>query len=430
MKNYIFLFIIIFASFFVGCNKNNITTPEDSGTGHGQMLLKFNKTEAPSNVSTITAYLTRSGYSTISGSLNLLSDTSAAISLQNIASGLWHLKIEAADNNYSIIYRGETDVEITAGTITQVNLTLQPVSSGTGGIYILVSWGSQQPVKWTVQNSGVSVNLQTVFFINQTTGWAGGENGVILKTTDGGINWIKQSTPTVDRINSICFQDTSTGWAVGENGTFLKTVTGGSSWFSYTNSIPNSLYSIRFYDATGWITGSNGAIIQFQPAQNLYILRYSPYSFLLLSSMFKTSSTGWIVGVSGTILKTTDGGMNWYNSGSNSMWQWLQSVYFFDLNTGVAVGGSGSIIRTTNGGSSWNQVYSGTYENLEELCFINSTTGWTVGDHGTILKTTDSGLNWSNERTGVNTWLNAVCFYGQDAGFAVGNNGTILKYKP
>jgi len=149
MKAITSLFLFATLLIFSGCSKND-TSPTSSDSGTGNMSLHFDKVNTPSNVAVITATLTRTGYSTISSNLNLLSDTSATISLSNIAAGSWHLLIQALDQNSTVTYKGETDVTITSGNITQVTLTLQQVQSGVGGIYIYVKWssGSTTPDKW------------------------------------------------------------------------------------------------------------------------------------------------------------------------------------------------------------------------------------------------------------------------------------------
>ena len=48
----------------------------------------------------------------------------------------------------------------------------------------------------------------------------------------------------------------------------------------------------------------------------------------------------------GTILKTTNGGENWFLQGSGIA-NYLQSVYFTDNQTGWAVGYYGTILKTT-----------------------------------------------------------------------------------
>ena len=55
---------------------------------------------------------------------------------------------------------------------------------------------SNEGTTWSNQNTGVSNNLYSIYFVNTTTGWATGEIGRILKTTNGGSDWISQSSGT------------------------------------------------------------------------------------------------------------------------------------------------------------------------------------------------------------------------------------------
>ena len=47
---------------------------------------------------------------------------------------------------------------------------------------------------------------------NANTGWAVGENGLILKTTNGGVSWETQNSPTFELLNAVSFVDESYGW--------------------------------------------------------------------------------------------------------------------------------------------------------------------------------------------------------------------------
>src|SRR5437867_678348 len=66
-------------------------------------------------------------------------------------------------------------------------------------------------LKWQVLSS----RLYSVYFISSTTGWAVGERGVILATTDAGKTWNIQAGGTLDRLSAVSFVNASTGWAVG-----------------------------------------------------------------------------------------------------------------------------------------------------------------------------------------------------------------------
>jgi len=112
------------------------------------MSLKINPASVPSGVVLISATLTRTGFTNINKDLNLLTDSTAEISIPAIQIGTWHLKVEAKDNSGAILYNGETDVIVQENVIVQLSLTLNPVSSGTGTIYIFVTWGTANSTQW------------------------------------------------------------------------------------------------------------------------------------------------------------------------------------------------------------------------------------------------------------------------------------------
>ena len=54
--------------------------------------------------------------------------------------------------------------------------------------------------------------------------------GYILKTTDGGKNWDENYSILENALNDIQFIDKNTGWAVGEDGVVIRTTNGGVTW--------------------------------------------------------------------------------------------------------------------------------------------------------------------------------------------------------
>ncbi|OIO23707.1 MAG: hypothetical protein AUJ54_01120 [Ignavibacteria bacterium CG1_02_37_35] len=142
MKKY-FIFLLV-PFLFLSCSKDN-NTIVDSTKSPGKISLKFDKANAPSSVVFINASLKRDGYTNIHGNLNIKTDSSAELLLNDIPEGTWHLLIEAQDSLGKIIYAGETDVTIVSNFITQVNLTLLPTTTGVGSIYIYITWGQSIP---------------------------------------------------------------------------------------------------------------------------------------------------------------------------------------------------------------------------------------------------------------------------------------------
>ena len=77
---------------------------------------------------------------------------------------------------------------------------------------------------------------------------------------------------------------------------------------------------------------------------------------------------GIVVGIFGTINKTTDGGANWIPQYSGSQVV-LKSVSFPDANNGTVVGLVGRILHTTNGGTDWTQQIESNSRDLYGVSF-------------------------------------------------------------
>jgi len=135
------------------------------------------------------------------------------------------------------------------------------------------------------------------------------------------------------------------------------------------------------------------------------------------------------VGDVGTIIKTTNGGIDWsvthYNGGITSD---LYRVFFIDQNTGWAAGEQGKILKTANGGTNWLVLMTDDSLTINGLFFQNSQNGWAVGNKvqlgiqkGVILKSTDGGTSWTSEEPANTTSLHDIRFFNDKTGWAVGS---------
>jgi photosystem II stability/assembly factor-like uncharacterized protein len=431
IKFLIFWQIAVFGVLYIGCSGEKDGNPVIPVTESGKMLMKFDRSQVPANVAVIAATLTRNGFSAISQALNILTDSTADLQINNVAAGTWHLKIEAKNSSDKIVYMGETDVDIVASNIIQVNLTLQPTNDNVGGIYIMVTWGGMaQEYKWVKQASGTKFNLHSVFFLDQNMGWAVGDSGAVLKTTDSGISWKKQNSSVADNLNSVYFLDINTGWAVGDNGAIIKTTNGGLIWYSFNRVTQNSLYSVKFINTIiGLIVGGNGTVIYALNEYDYLDLKSISTAETLTSAYYIFGKVGWITGSSGSIFRSTDKGQQWNKPDYLPVQGKLNSIMFPDTAFGMAVGTSGAILKTTNGGLTWNTMTQTPYINLASVYFVNSSMGWIAGEQGKIFRTLDQGASWSLENAETINDLEAITFIGL-SGWAVGKNGTILKYRP
>ena len=280
---------------------------------------------------------------------------------------------------------------------------------------------------WTLQTSGTSVSLNSVSFVDENNGWAVGDTGTILSTTDGGTSWTDQTSGTSVSLNSVSFFNENRGWAVGSTGTILSTTDGGTSWTDQTSGTSASLNSVSFVDENnGWAVGTNGVILSTTDGGTSWTDQTSGTSEILNSVSFVDENNGWAVGDTGTILSTTDGGTSWTDQTSGTSVS-LRSVSFVDENRGWTVGTAGVILSTTDGGTSWTDQTSGTSAFLRSVSFVDQNRGWAVGDTGTILSTTDGGTSWTLQTSGTSAFLRSVSFVDENNGWAVGDNGVILR---
>lgn len=168
--------------------------------------------------------------------------------------------------------------------------------------------------------------------------------------------------------------------------------------------------SIELSPETNWIAMNSGT------TRNLY------------SAYFTSANTGYLVGDSGIILKTTNGAAS-FTTQLSGTYENLYTVYFTGTDTGYVLGNNGLILKTINGGTTWTSQTSGTSWGLHAIFFTSVQTGYVGGDGGLILKTTNGGITWTPETTNVYTMFRSIYFTGTDTGYAVGYSagGGILK---
>ena len=95
--------------------------------------------------------------------------------------------------------------------------------------FISINTGNAQGWQW--QNPLPQGNsLSSVFFTNATSGYAVGDYGTILKTTNSGTSWTVLTSVTIYDLTSVYFTDGHIGYAVGGAGTILKTIDEGLTW--------------------------------------------------------------------------------------------------------------------------------------------------------------------------------------------------------
>lgn len=341
-----------------------------------------------------------------------------------------------------------------------------------GTIIRTTDWGEN----WNYQLSGISDNLNSVHK-DWIVGWA----GVILHSTDSGTNWQKSFTGFTSWITGIDFVTELIGYASGQNGRVYRTFNGGESWEELYIGASLNLNDVdfwKYYDLTGsgavvgeangayytvfrttdngttwlnrsfsipqsypatdltecyrmqntnFVVGMTGIIARTKDGGSSWDIQNNPFqSYDLFAIDFESENVGWAAGSSGTVLKTTDNGENWFNVNPDNVSN-FKSIYFPDLRNGFVVGVGGVIYRTTDGGYDWTKVTPNvTSETLFSVYFIDKNVGWAAGQMGTILHTTNGGVDWYHQESGTNNLLHDISFTETGIGWICGWYGTII----
>ncbi len=335
---------------------------------------------------------------------------------------------------------------------------------------------------WTGDQTYPANGYNGISFVNNTTGWAVGDNGVIIHTTDGK-NWSPQTNPDTHlpqrTLNDVFFLNASEGWAVGDGGIILHTTNGGTAWAIEADGLTtNLLTSVYFTSSTnGYVAGINKTLLRFSnegaPSLKDWSARIPNAGSITLSDVqaigntvwisssgsneifrstdkgltftavatasvtqslhMRNTSDGWAVGLAKGS-STTDGGVTWSNP-NTTIGGTLYDVYFPSSLIGYAVGNSGYVRRTSDGGTSWTTMTQPLNASILSVAFPDSSnpnTGYVAISNAitTIYKTTDGGTTWNyNTLPGITSSMNCLKFIDANTGFAAGGNGEIFAYK-
>jgi photosystem II stability/assembly factor-like uncharacterized protein len=280
--------------------------------------------------------------------------------------------------------------------------------------------------QWYIQQSGTTDPLYDIEFANKNTGWACGDGGYIIKTTNGGDNWIRQANGvTSEPLFGISVVDSNTVYAAGFYRTLLKTTDGGDNWILKESGMAgDGRYTCVFFidQNKGWIGnfGPGYGIMKTSDGGNT--IQSVPFNGIPQDLYFKDSLNGVGVGEVSYIYRTTNGGNNWISSSIVFNGN-LYRVSFINDNTGYTAS-SRAVYKTTNFGVTWDSVghIPLTQGSVYSINFANENTGW-AGTNAPVYKTTDGGTNWSLQMiTGV---VNTICSINDSLVWTCGNAGRI-----
>ncbi|MBZ0203400.1 MAG: T9SS type A sorting domain-containing protein [Ignavibacteria bacterium] len=287
--------------------------------------------------------------------------------------------------------------------------TLYGWAAGDSGTVINTTNGGNN---WTIQNSGIfNYPIEDIFFLNRRLGWALSNDyfvqGTLLtKTTNGGINWVVSRLPDSAKVyTTIFFIDSLNGFITGFSGNINKTTNGGTSWFeTYVDSA-------------------------YCPV--LYLFPKKKISFL-------NSLTGFACGghmdIAGIIWKTTNAGLHWFTFcvGPEPLFDIKPISGTRIVSTGGDLEFGASTVNSYDGGNIWLYDTTSLPGQGQNLAFRTPAELWLPLSFSQIwglnLDSGKTGTQWIGIQAPDSTSVYAAQFVSPTCGWGFGSNGAILKY--
>ncbi len=212
-------------------------------------------------------------------------------------------------------------------------------------------------------------------FISANTGFAITQ-GMVAKTTDGGMSWSRINMPVDYPLNKIQFTDNNHGYIIGgdnSSGFLLKTTDGGEHW-NYVDldaiEAPSGLWFID--NNTGFITGKNLFIKSTDGGNTWQSIKDDTFR-MYQDVKFRNSGDGYATSSGGVYYSTTDGGTTWKRVEMPSE-NYLYDIYF--AGSSVCIKTDSAILDITGG-----NVRTILPTEVNKLLFINSQECIGIGHH-------------------------------------------------
>ncbi len=288
--------------------------------------------------------------------------------------------------------------------------------------------------QWVELPRVTNLDINSVFFLTEMTGWVCCDSGVVLKTSDGGWNWDQYHTSNLVDLLSIQFYDSLKGVTVGTKSSIFITTDGGKTW-SLKNINPDIDFNmVKFVDSAKILVVGNSAkiLLSTNHGNNWQTINTSLGNQNLLNISFLNSDIGWIGG-DRAILKSVNGGYSWTSipGGRDDT-----KIFAFNNTLLWKIGWtweSGNqeprqyIEISSDGGANWIIQYIAIGNNLKSIHISNSEIGYVLNYWNKILNTTNGGLEWADQQYFSTPRLNDFCFIDSTTGWIVGNSGYVFK---
>lgn len=310
-------------------------------------------------------------------------------------------------NKATGLYQDQLDLPALAMASVPQSLLLDVVLAGDRLIAVgergHILYSDDHGENWQQAQVDSRAQLNAVFFIDDKTGWAVGEDALIVQTTDGGVSWHKQFDDRDAEVRGplldIYFKNAEQGFAIGVFNKLYFTDNGGENWQNWQQHADN-VDEWHFFSM---------AVTTAHNAENSSGK----------SSIYLTSEAG-------LLFRSTDGGENFSplqtdHDGS------FHGVLVKRDSTGkdilLAFGVGGKLFSSTDSGNNWLEISAGIKSGLAGGSWLADGSALIVGADGVMLKVSSDLKRVAKYQRDNGLPLNNVMQTGPDSLVLVGLGG-------
>jgi len=179
--------------------------------------------------------------------------------------------------------------------------------AGTGALIVR---SDDQGKSWVRTDLQEDLQITTVQMVDELNGFATGEFGTVVVTTDGGQSWAKRGAlPEEFYPYAALFVSASEGWVSGLAGQVVHTTDGGLTWTPQLNRAGAPLYRIFMHAGAPHAVGAGGAVVRLHGEEWENVAYPDARPVLLAAGTSVVAHNTLLIGGPGGLLRAvTDGG--------------------------------------------------------------------------------------------------------------------------
>jgi photosystem II stability/assembly factor-like uncharacterized protein len=181
-----------------------------------------------------------------------------------------------------------------------------------------------------------------------------GAMGTIVTSADAGATWTRTDLPGAPGMIKVTTCGNGSFVSLDFNGIVWTAEADAKVWTEHKTPATDSLLDVTCTaDNHVWVVGARGAIMASVDNGANWTDKSLTDDVQLLNIQFPSTGSGVIAGEFGRVLTTHDSGGTWTEVGSLGPDFYPYAMDFFDDQHGLVVGLSGSVQETKDGGKSW-----------------------------------------------------------------------------